>query len=326
MNSLKFEGKGFAFFKIHLVNVILTILSLSFLYPWAKIREIKYILQNTYLADNAFSFSGTVKDFFKGYVKTFLLFIVIFAICIAGGVLSGIYRNTLLAGPIYWFTIVLAIGLIFYITPIVLHGSINYRFSNTSWLSISPSYNGKLSELVSIYFKGAVLSTLTAGIYKAWFQVRLVKYILRSSRFGSIKFDFTGEAKPLFLIFLKGFFLSLITFGIYGIWFAKQVYEYTVDNIVVKKDDQEFKLQSDANTLEIFEMIVGNVLLTCLTLGIGASWAYMRYYHFMINHCVVPAEFNFSSANEVPETEEEIEGAGSTKQNWLDKWNPVLIA
>jgi uncharacterized membrane protein YjgN (DUF898 family) len=325
MNSLKFEGKGFTFFKIHLINVILSILSLSFLYPWAKTRKLKYIFEQTYMADNAFLYTGTAKGFFKLYIKTFLVFVLILAICFTGGAFSSYYKNTMFTGIIiYWFTIILTLGLVIYIFPVILHGSINFRFKNISWQSISPSYRGKLSEIVPLYFKGCVLTLLTIGVYKAWFLVRLLKYILRNIRFGCIRFDFSGEARPLFMIYLKGILLSLITFGIYGIWFAKELYEYTVNNIVVKKDDQEFKLRSDANTLEIFEMIISNCLLICLTLGIGASWAYMRYYRFIINHCVVPSEFNFSSLNEPQKTEEETETTG--KKNWLDKLNPVLIA
>jgi len=323
MNSLKFEGKGFAFFKIHLINVILTILSLTFLYPWAKTRKLKYIFENTYMADNAFIYTGTTKSFFKLYIKTFLAFVFIFAISFTGSALFFYYRNTMFTGIIiYWFTIVLVLGLMIYIIPVILHSTINYRFKNISWQLISPSYRGKLSELVPLYFRGYVLTLLTIGIYKAWFLVRLLKYILRNIRFGSIRFDFSGEAKTLFMIYLKGFLLSLITFGIYSIWFARELYEYTVNNIVVKKDDQEFKLRSDANTLEIFELIIGNNLLIFLTLGIGTSWAYMRYYRFIINHCIVPSEFNFSFINEPQEREEETTG----KMNWLDKLNPVLIA
>ena len=44
--------------------------------------------------------------------------------------------------------------------------------------------------------------------------------------------------RKLFLIYLKGFLLCLITLGIYSFWFAKELYEYSVKNIVVKKDDQ----------------------------------------------------------------------------------------
>lgn len=322
MNSLKFEGKGFAFFKIHFVNVILTLLSLTILYPWAKVRELKYSLQNTYLSESPFTFSGKVSTFFKGYIKTLLVFLIFILICIAGGILTGIFKASILSTSIYSLTLIIALAYLYYFIPIILHGSLNYRFNNTSWNDIRPSYKGKLSKLVPVFFTGTILTSLTLGLYKAWFQVKLTKYLLRNFRFGSLRFDFSGEAKKLFLIYLKGFFLSLITFGIYGIWVAKQVYEYYVNNIVVKKGDHEFKLHSDANSLEVFEMMVGNFLLIFLTFGIGASWAYMRFYRFVINHCVIPADFNIESINDAVEPETEY----PTAKNWLDKWNPVLIA
>jgi len=322
MNNLKFEGKGFTFFKIHFVNVILTFFTVTLLYPWAKVREIKYFCQNLSLAGQPFVFTGTTRSFFKDYIKTFLVFMSIFLLCIGGGVLSGLHKETMASLPIYLATVILCTMLMYFFLPIVLHGSINYRFDHINWGEIKPTYSGKLSELVPLYFTGMLLSLLTCGIYQAWYQVKLTRYLLQNSHFGSLKFDFSGESNKLFFIFLKGTILSFITLGIYGIWYAKELYEYSVNNIVVRKGDQEFNLYSDANTLEVFEMMVGNMLLVVLTLGIGASWAYMRYYNFIINHCVVPADFDFRILDESPENEK----TEPTFTHWLDKWNPKLIA
>jgi len=322
MKSLRFDGKGMEFFKIHFVNVILTILSLSFLYPWAKVRELKYICSNISLADQPFTFSGTIREFFKGYLRTFLAFLFVILLAFAGGILMAMYINTIFTTVIYTVTMIVCLAISYFIIPIILHGSLNYRFNNTSWGDIKPIYTGKLSEIVPLYFTGITLTSLTLGIYNAWFQVKMAKYLLPNFRFGSLSFDFSGEAKTLFLILLKNGFLTLITGGIYSFWFAKKLYEYSVNNIVVKKDDQEFNVHSDANTLEVFEMMVGNFLLIVLTLGIGTSWAYVRYYKFIINHCIIPADFNFSSISEPVEAEESIR---IPVKNWLDKWNPKLI-
>ncbi|MDD4922897.1 MAG: DUF898 family protein [Bacteroidales bacterium] len=323
MNSLKFYGKGFDFFKIHFVNVVLTILSLTLLYPWAKVRECRYLCQNTFLAENSFTFSGTVKEFFKGYIKTLLFLMTLF---VAAGVLITLTRESIWSVVLMTAIYLVTLAIVYYFMPILLHGSINYRLNNTSWGDIKPSYTGKLSELTPLFFTGIILSSLTAGIYKAWFQVRLSKYILQNFRFGSLRFDFCGKSEKLFFLYLKGVLLCLITFGIYGIWFAKQLYEYSVNNIVVKKDDHEFKLHSDANTLEVFEMVVGNCLLVCLTLGIGASWAYIRYYRFIIEHCTIPAEFNIGSIKEIKSDPMEKENVATSNLHWLDKWNPIFIA
>jgi len=184
MNSLKFEGKGFAFFKIHFINVILTVLSLTFLYPWAKVRELKYLFSNTYLAGNHFTFSGTTATFFKGYIRTFLAILFVYLLCFTGGYLSNVYKDSVFSFAIYILTVTIGICLLYYLIPIILHGSLNYRLDNTAWGDTRPSYTGKLSELTSLYFANAFLTTLTAGIYTAWFEVKLNKYILQHLRFG----------------------------------------------------------------------------------------------------------------------------------------------
>jgi uncharacterized membrane protein YjgN (DUF898 family) len=43
-----------------------------------------------------------------------------------------------------------------------------------------------------------------------------------------------------------------------------------------------------ANTLEIFELYVGNALIVVLTLGIGAPFAIVRYLKFMALHTFIP--------------------------------------
>jgi len=322
MNRLRFEGKGFEFFKIHFTHTILTFLSLTILYPWAKIREYNYLYPRTYLSDTSFLFRGTTREFFKGYIRSLLAILFSILIAVTGIVLAENNKESILTGVFATSFYLLAVALIYLIFPVILHGSLNFHLNNTSWGSISPSYSGKLSEFVPQFFTGMILSTLTLGLYQAWFRVKLNKYILGNLRFGNLRFDFSGDVKTLFRISLKGFLLSIITLGIYGIWFYKEIFEYKVNNIVVKKDDQEFKLHSNANTLEVFEMLIGNILLVSLTFGIGYSWAYMRYYRFILCHCIIPADFNIHALSELQEPERiEI-----TKLNWLDKWNPVLIA
>ncbi|MFT6387486.1 MAG: hypothetical protein ACJAUP_000857 [Cellvibrionaceae bacterium] len=42
MKTLRFEGKGFEYFKIWMVNILLTIVTLGLYYPWAKVRHLRY--------------------------------------------------------------------------------------------------------------------------------------------------------------------------------------------------------------------------------------------------------------------------------------------
>jgi uncharacterized membrane protein YjgN (DUF898 family) len=319
MANLNFAGKGFTFFKIHFVNVILSILSLTLLYPWARVREARYLWPETTLGGSPFFFNGTVKKFFKGYL---LLLLVIVLTVLLALLISMLLSTPLQKSPglLVLISDLIAITVALYISPIILHGSLNYRLENTAWRSVTPSYKGKLSELTPLAFQNSILTILTLGIYTAWFEVKLNKYVLEKIQFGSLRFSYNGNAKQLFRIYIKGLLLSIVTCGIYSIWFFKEYYAYTIDHIVVKKDDHEFNLKSDVNSLDVFEMMVGNFLITLFTLGIGASWAYIRYYRFLINHCVIPADFSIDSIENLVEEETETLSA-----HWLDRLNPMMI-
>jgi len=321
MNRLKFEGKGLEFFKLFFVDVILALVSLSLLYPRALVREARYLWSVTSLGGTTFEFRGTTKIAFNGYMKT-LLFIVVFIIVM---VVEELILVKAIGEIPFWakyFNTLIILIFVLFVAPVIIHGDLNFFAKNTAWRSVSVSYKGKLSELMSLSLRGNILSILTLGIYSAWYETQLCAFLMGNIRFGSLRFSYSGTAKDLFRLYLKGFLLGIVTLGIYHIWNFRDLYNYSINHSVVHKGDQEFSLHSNANTREVFELLVGNLLLVVFTLGFGASWAYIRLFRFLVNHCVVPEAFNLESI----EDNEEAETPEKPSEHWLDKWNPVLIA
>jgi uncharacterized membrane protein YjgN (DUF898 family) len=321
MNRFKFEGKGFDFFKILIVDVILSIVSLSLLYPRAAVREARYFWSQTFLGESAFEFHGTTKAAFNAFMRTLLVFVVVILLSMAEGLLIGYTKlqGSLEAGYLEVFTI---LAVVYLLTPFIYHGDLSFFVNHTTWRSASASYTGKLSDMAGITLRGNILSALTLGIYSAWYETQLYKYLLENIRFGSLRFSYDGGSKELFKLYLKGFLLGIVTLGIYHIWNFRDLYKYTVDHTLVRKGDQEFNLHSDANPREVFELMVGNVLLVVLTLGLGSAWAIIRTCRFMVNHCVVPSAFNLESI----EDKEQEDAPEAPSEHWLDKWNPMLFA
>jgi len=320
MNRFKFEGKGFDFFKILLVDVILTVVSVCLLYPRALVREACYLWSETYLGGTPFEFKGKFKTAFNAFMKTLSAMVILIIIAVIEGLFIA-YNNldgTWIASLILYAT-VLPIALI--LSPFIIHGDLNFFINNTAWRTVTAKYKGKLSEFVGLSLQGTILSILTMGIYTAWYETQLYKYILENTRFGSLRFSYNGKSKDLFLMYLKGFLLGIVTLGIYNIWNFKSLYNYTIDHTVVRKGEQEFNLHSDANTRDVFELLVGNFLLVVFTFGLGTAWAIIRTCRFTINHCVVPSSFNLDSIED-----QELDGETESPSNhWLDKWNPMLL-
>ncbi|MEO0442255.1 MAG: YjgN family protein [Pseudomonadota bacterium] len=76
MKTLRFEGSGYEYFKIWIVNILLTIITLGLYYPWAKVRNLRYFYGNALLEDRRFDYHATGKQLFKAYLIAMLLFIV----------------------------------------------------------------------------------------------------------------------------------------------------------------------------------------------------------------------------------------------------------
>src|SRR5437867_2986613 len=78
--KLQYNGEGLDLFKIKLVNIILTVATLGFYYPWAKARTLSYLYSQTHFEDSPFSFTGTGKEMFKGFIKAILILIAFYGL------------------------------------------------------------------------------------------------------------------------------------------------------------------------------------------------------------------------------------------------------
>jgi uncharacterized membrane protein YjgN (DUF898 family) len=63
---LTFTGSGPEYFRIWIVNLMLTIATLGIYSAWAKVRRLKYFYQNTRLAGASFNYHGNPKAILKG--------------------------------------------------------------------------------------------------------------------------------------------------------------------------------------------------------------------------------------------------------------------
>jgi uncharacterized membrane protein YjgN (DUF898 family) len=288
MNTVYFEGKSTGLLKIRIIKFLSTIITLGILHPFGKFRELSYLYDKLSYEGISFRFEGLRKDFFKGFIKFWVSILLIFVLCFAGAFLIVKLQQSLFANIVYTLVVLLCTLLAYYIWGATVNGSLNYRLNNLKWATTGFVYLGKPNEMGRMFLINGFLSTLTMSLYNPWFVVKFLKYFTDHLRFGNLTFGFNGDPKKLFKIHIRGVLLSIVTLGIYGIWFAKDVFEYIIDNLSIKKGEQEIKPASDANTLEVFELIVGNALIMIFTICIGYSWVKTRTIRFIVKHCIIP--------------------------------------
>jgi len=76
MEALRFNGTGSEYFKIWIVNILLTIITLGIYYPWAKVRNRRYFYANSTLADRNFEYHATGKQLLLGFIIGVILFAI----------------------------------------------------------------------------------------------------------------------------------------------------------------------------------------------------------------------------------------------------------
>lgn len=271
--KLDFKGKGETFFGIVIVNWLLTIVTLGIYYPWAKAKTLQFMFGQTTLNNDPFSFHGTGKEMFKGFIKVIALFAVLFAIF-----------------GLFFYLELPAVGFIlFYLTliaimPMAIHGSYRYRMSRTSWRGVRFGYRGDRTEFVKLFFKWIFFTIISFGIYGSWFTINLRNYVLSNIRFGDAELNYQGDGADYLVMNLKGYFLSVFTLGIYSFWWQKDIFEYYIDNLSLHKEDKQISFTSTATGGDFIGLIVVNFLMIVFTLGLGYAWVVTRTMKFIFDH------------------------------------------
>lgn len=280
--SISFQGKGSELFKIQIVNLILCIVTLGLYYPWAKAKTLQYVYGQTHFENHPFAFTGTGKQMFKGFIRAFILLLLIYVIFILL-VLTGMPG----LGALFFL---IAFLLIF---PIAMHGSYRYRFAKTVWNEIRFGYTGNRGELIRLFIKGVLLTIITFGIYGSWFTIKLRNYMLSNVRMGNASFVYQGDGGDYFLLNLKGYLLTIVTLGIYSFWWQKDLFNYYVNNLRLQQDDKAVFLHSKATGGGFAGLMIVNFLIIIFTLGLGFPWVAARTLRFVFNNVIIEGNIDF---------------------------------
>src|SRR5688572_33393203 len=70
-----FTGSGTEYFVIQLVNGLLTFITLGFYYPWARIRQLRFLIGSLMVGSDPFTFRAEGGELLWGVVRAWLLFI-----------------------------------------------------------------------------------------------------------------------------------------------------------------------------------------------------------------------------------------------------------
>jgi len=227
-----FNGNDDEFFRIWIVNIALTILTLGVYSAWAKVRTNRYFYANTYLNGSNFEYNAEPKRILIGrliVVGVYALFLLFYQYLAMFEVAEAIAIIALLAMP--W----------------LIHQAVSFRLRNISYRNIPFRYEGKISSFYYLFIVNAllpltviliafkitpawdiflpILYIIVFFLFSAYIYVQFKKLIINNSYYGNGKFEFVGKDEDVFGIYLKitGWMLIIGTFMII-LLFVTEIY------------------------------------------------------------------------------------------------------
>lgn len=187
----EFTGKGWEYFRIWIVNLLLTILTLGIYSAWAKVRRLQYFYRNTHLADASFDYHGQPKAILKGRIIGF-------------GLLIG-YNAAFNFNPILGLVVGLLLALVM---PWLLMRSLQFKLYNSSYRGLRFGFGGGTRGAYDAFLKYPMLAAITLYLLAPLAHQRIKRYQFDNSRFGSSQFKLNATVKGFYLIYLSSLLVA----------------------------------------------------------------------------------------------------------------------
>lgn len=292
--TLKFQfyGNATEYFSIWIVNLCLTILTLGFYSPWAKVRRLRYFYGNSEFYQRRFDFTGIPHKILIGRIIAFILLVVV--------TLIGEYSLSLLV--VGWV-------LIYAISPWLIRATMRFNSRNSKFGNNRLFFSGTNQQAYKEFMLGGIIYVFSFGIFSPVLIWLYKRYIFNHLHIGQLKFklharweDYMGAVYlPIFILIglmlvsglsmlMLGSVLGLesiliLLFVLYPLIFIfiyplimARVFIVTWNNVSLSQS----KFQTNANQWR-FTWIVGtNWILRILSLGLLTAWAAIRIYQYKL--------------------------------------------
>lgn len=181
-----FTGKGGEYFRIWIVNLALTVVTLGIYSAWAKVRRLQYFYRNTSLAGGSFDYHGEPLAILKGRL-------IAVGLLVAYNLASGL--NPILG--------LVALVALMAVVPWLIQRSLCFRLSNSSYRGLRFSFDGRLGEAYKAFLLWPVLGYISLGLAMPLAHQRIKTYQHGNSRYGMTGFGFNAGPGGFYAIYGK---------------------------------------------------------------------------------------------------------------------------
>lgn len=333
--SISFTGTSSEFFKIWIVNIALTILTLGIYLPWARVRTQQYFYGHTWLDGHNFEYTANPLVLLRSYAIVFGCYAV-FTI-----------TNQFDSNASYIIS-VLFITAFFFAYPWIVYQSMKFLARNTVYRGIRFGFQGSVADSYISYGLANLATLFTSGLALPWAWFMQRSYQFNNIAYGKSKGRFRGDLGNFYTIGLTGvalFAVSIFAIGgigaiIAGISTIFSVSESSMDDLMsigfvvgflviylgvlltyqvtwsyIHASTTKYVLENGElgnvirsnttiNPTELTKIIIVNALVQIVTLGLMAPWARVRLHKYIVENIQIRSLVDLDTFQQAEDSDE----------------------
>ncbi len=296
---VQFHGEGGEFFRIWIVNLLLTVLTLGIYSAWAKVRTRRYFYGCTSLAGSTFEYLAEPVAILKGRAVLAVALLLLYASLS----MMPLFGAALLVGALPF-------------VPALIVSSLRFNYRVTRWRNVAFRFTGSYGGAAVAFLLWPLLGVVSFGLLWPKAIQAQRSYLLNHVHYGNAAFSADIPLWPVYgcsivasvllgivtavATVLSGlmlaraglrpqsmadldhwqlFALVLPTLAyLFGLTLSAAYYRAALRNIVLADVaiGDGHGLRSHVSVLDYIAFATGNLLLTVVTLGLARPWVRVR--------------------------------------------------
>ncbi len=293
-DALEFRGDTIGYFKIWIINVLFSIVTLGIYSAWAKVRTNRYFYTNTFYKDKPFKYDANPISILIDRVLIVLL------------VGAFIYSFQFLQEPIITLSIV---GVTILTIPWIITRAVKSNLRALTYKDINFICDIKTKELYRFFLTNTLLNIATVGLAYPYTLNKFNELIISNGHYDTEYFRYMGTNNGIYSNFfatlkqslLLGIGLMLVGIGVlyaldsmkivsenneitilyitYAIIFLclKAIYDATIQKFIWKNISLgKIKFRAKYNSKDLMWIYCSNILVLILSFGLLYPWTKVR--------------------------------------------------
>lgn len=305
---LQFTGSAGEYFKIWIVNIMLSIVTLGIYSAWAKVRTKRYFYGNTLLMGTAFDYLADPVNILKGRIIAFVILMIYSAGASVSPELQGILMLIFIP-----------------IIPWVIIKALSFNAYNSAYRNIRFDFKSPYLTALGVFIGLPILVALSFGLAYPYFVKARKAFVIDHSAYGTSPFELQATAGQFYIIYLKaglmysaiGILGGVLAYSMIGsnlghsgkaetlaimfmmivfVPFVMLIFAYiytSIANLVINETIlQQHHFESTLSVGKMCWIYFSNAVLIMLTFGLMIPWAKVRAVNYRISCITVYVQGN----------------------------------